>query len=845
MKSFGLHELQALVDTNPSDIAGQCLVDGIAERIRQILCDGAAGAKLFDLPPLVRHFLLRERYRHGGNPKLRVPNADGWPSESTWESHGCTVGRAASDFLLAPEDWRPDWLEKGNFPVFAGAFSDTSVRVEESCKADPFIAAATGFRSYSCPGQREAVRAVFLMKPGDTLIVNLPTGSGKSLAGHAPALVGHRGDELTVFVVPTVALAIDQERQFQAALHRQGVATHPLAWHGTTSQEDRQGITRRLRNASQRILFVSPEALIGSLLTIITECAQAGHLSHLVIDEAHLVSQWGDGFRPAFQALSGMRNSLIRTALKGHEPRTILLSATFTQESIDTLSTLFGPEDRVQIIAAVHLRPEPQYWSYKAASADEKRQRVMEALRHAPRPFILYVTTRMEARNWIAWLHEAGMKRVARFDGEISGRRESNELILQLWADNCLDGIVATSAFGVGIDKSDVRSVIHATVPETLDRFYQEVGRGGRDGCASASLLVYAPSDWQLPKRLASRQIISEELGLGRWQAMFGRGQDAEDGLRQIDLRAIRIGLPADNDYNNAWNLRTLLLLCRAGLIELDIRPHQIMHDEEVADYYAPISKLYVRIKDYSHMDAATWTKKIKPIREQSIRAGARSLALLKEILDRSTEISSVLSTLYTVRTKHMDIRVLAVCGGCPSHREARQRLVKYRLPLPTPLFRVASVDRSIWSASFPHLTGALIYVFYDGSLKENEAKLLAVVTWLVQSATVREVATSDRSELVQNRRWHDLYLQTVDGVLIHRDVGDGTEEPYSPLGRLTVFDRCPEGDELAIASHLVRPFHLVLLPAETKDPNNGFRPLIDTTLIGVRLQDMYARIAQ
>jgi ATP-dependent DNA helicase RecQ len=845
MTSFGLHELQALVDSDLTRAVGSRASDGLAERIRQVLGDRTPEAKLFDLPPLIRQFLLKECQQRGGEPTLRVPKADDWPSKSIWESHCCVVRGIGSEYLIAPQRWTPDWLDDGTYPVFADAFSETSVRTDARCGADPFIAEATGFKFYSCPGQREAVRATFLMRPGDTLIVNLPTGSGKSLAGHAPALVGRRGDQLTVFVVPTIALAIDQERQFQASLDRRGIPTYPLAWHGSTAPEVRNEIRHRLRNAAQRILFVSPEALLGSLLPIISESAEAGHLSHLVIDEAHLVSQWGDGFRPAFQALSGLRNSLIRRALKGREPRTLLLSATFSQETIETLSSLFGPPDCVQTIAAVHLRPEPQYWFYKAASGAEKRQKVLEALRHAPRPFILYVTTRTEARNWMEWLHQAGLRRIARFDGEVSSQREQNERVLRLWAENALDGIVATSAFGVGIDKADVRSIIHATVPETLDRFYQEVGRGGRDGCPSVSLLVHEARDWALPKRLASRKIVSEELGLERWQAMYSTGVDVEDGLRRIDLRSIRRRLPADSEYNNAWNLRTLLLLCRAGLIELDIRAQEALPEDAVAEYFAPIWQLYVRIKDYSHMNPATWIAKVRPIRARSIESGARSLDLLGAVLDGTREVSGVLADLYTVQATHMDIHVVAVCGGCPMHRGPSDQAVRYRPPVATPIYRVVGVDRSQWTLFFPHLVGPVTYVFYQRHLQAIEAKILAIVAWLVRTDSVREVATPSDSVVTQGVRWRGLYKYATDGVLIHRDIDDGSEEPYSPLGRVTIFDRCPEGDALAVTSQLVRPFHVIIMPADSKDPNNGYRPLIDTTLIGIRLDDLFSRIAQ
>jgi len=518
--TFGFTELQLLVDDESAPIPDIGFQDGIYERLCQVL--GAArehGSMVLmagDLQPLVRHCLLAENSRRGQDAVLRVPSDRGWPSVPTWEAHGVQVTNAgAHAFILSAQAWHPDWLTADE-GVFHDAFCDNEVRTPGKCAADPFLQEATDYSSYSSPGQREAVRAVFLMKQGDTLLVNLPTGSGKSLVGQAPALVRKLEGALTIFVVPTVALALDQERAMGKYIRRtDGVKkVWPLAWYGGLSDDKRAEIRARLRDGTQRILFTSPEALLTTLLGAVTDTARAGMLQYLVVDEAHLVTGWGDAFRPAFQALAGLRNNLLRVSPHGF--RTVLMSATFTLETIDTLATLFGPPERMHVVSAVHLRPEPQYWFSKADSCEEKRERVLEALRHAPRPFILYVTTRQEIREWGALLKRAGLGRIACFDGATQASKRSE--IIHDWVGNRLDGIIATSAFGVGIDKSDVRTVIHATIPETLDRYYQEVGRGGRDGKPCISLLVYESADWTLPESLAYPTIITKELGLSRWE---------------------------------------------------------------------------------------------------------------------------------------------------------------------------------------------------------------------------------------------------------------------------------------------------------------------------------------
>ena len=164
------------------------------------------------------------------------------------------------------------------------------------------------------------------------------------------------------------------------------------------------------------------------------------------------------------------------------------------------------------MISAVHLRPEPQYWFSHADSFTEKESKVLEALRYAPRPFILYVTKQQDCVKWEKILKSNGYERIARFDGKTSDTDRKH--IIDAWIKNKLDGVLATSAFGVGIDKGDVRTVIHATIPETLDRFYQEVGRGGRDGKPSVSLVIYEDSDWDICRKMANPTLISNELVL-------------------------------------------------------------------------------------------------------------------------------------------------------------------------------------------------------------------------------------------------------------------------------------------------------------------------------------------
>ena len=848
--TFGFNELQTcLAEWPASPPDPSTSEDPLIDRIRQILLASSGGGTLAkaDLQPLVRHLLLHETAKSNYPKELRVPAKQGWPTASEWVQHGLSalsVGKEA--YLLSAQTWNPSCLDATDDGVFADAFSDKTVRQDGRCPADPFIEAVTGFTDYSSPGQRESIRATFLIPPGDTLIVNLPTGSGKSLVGHAPALIHRQEGHLTIFVVPTVALAIDQARQIEPLLLRAGASRQrwPLAWYGGLSASERSEIRQRMLNGTQGILFTSPEALTTSLLRTVFEVARIGMLRYLVIDEAHLVTQWGDEFRPAFQALAGLRNSLLRQS--GNFPfRTLLLSATFTPETIETLANLFGPPDRVQMVAAVHLRPEPQYWWSHAPNSEVKREQVIEALRHAPRPFILYVTTRYDARNWYNTLRISGVQRIRLFDGDT--KDDERESIIDAWRANQLDGVVATSAFGVGIDKQDIRTIIHATIPETLDRFYQEVGRGGRDGKPSASLLVYEDSDWSIPKNMATPTIISNELGFARWKTLYGgRLDDRGDGSFTVNLNSIRTGLTGNNDENVRWNMRTLLLMSRAGFLRLELEPSaqgDLDDDDARSSMLATLATFRVRLLREDHLLPESWEEAVSGSRKKTLEAGRRNLHLMQRMLVGRHEVSEILADLYRNHSAQWPIVVTRVCGGCPSDRHAEFRESYYHVPTASPVHRVAPANLDRWQAKFPHLDSRYVPVFYDP--QGQKAELLRVLRWLVSECGVQEVSSAKDSWIATSSEGRLLYKQAASGVVIHRNHEELEEEPYTPLARVTIFDPQLTASQIQLARLIRRPLHIVMYPLQTPDPDHTSRRLTDTATNSARLEQLYAVIHQ
>lgn len=501
------------------DVSNEVLETNSCERLRRALLElqdepQAVGAG--DLAGLIRHVLRHEELTSGGSVELNVPAIDGWPTTEVWERAGCTVlqGNAPKTHLISADEWDPEWMEDSKYPPLQDAFEEVRCRHNQEVPADPILPNELGekFSNYKCPGQRTAIRSVFLSKPGSTLLINLPTGAGKSLAAWAPALTQ---TGLTVVVVPTIALALDQAHQIEELAAQSTVrADGPFAWHSGLDDIDRETIRKRVRSGNQSIIFASPESLVGGLAPALYQAAKSGRIANFVVDEAHLIAQWGNEFRPEFQAIAGLRRDLLRRSPEISKFRTILLTATLTEESYATIATLFGPANDIEIVSATHLRPEPSYWVHGASSQTDREQKLLEVVRHLPRPFIIYATTPDDVERWAKLLRDDGHERLATVHGDTPPRERSQ--VVMRWERGRIDGVVATSAFGLGMDQSDVRAIVHVCIPETINRFYQEVGRGGRDGRACVSILLYTDEDRALARELNRERLISVEKGLTR-----------------------------------------------------------------------------------------------------------------------------------------------------------------------------------------------------------------------------------------------------------------------------------------------------------------------------------------
>lgn len=726
------------VDTSLSVVA-QRLLNAAADAARAPSLVGAA-----DLAVLTRHLLRGEAEANGGQAALTLPVAPPWPTGRAWRDVSLEAIVRDGGQAVVGRAWHPPWIDTSVDPAAAALRGehDPPAGVPAALPADPFFEVATGRATYRSPGQREAMRLVLAAPDGATIVGNLPTGSGKSLVGYLPALTDTQPGT-SVVVVPTTSLALDQERAFRGLdRQRAGNRRFPreLAYFGELSDGVRELIRRRLGDGTQGVLFTSPESLEQSLAPALYRATEAGLLRMLIVDEAHIVSQWGAEFRPAFQALAGLRADLLATtgAANLRPFKTLLMSGTVTEETLGTLATLFGRPGPTYLVSSAALRHEPTYWLSHAPHGNEREHRVLDAIRHLPRPLILYTTTVPSAKHFRQLLTDHGFRRVSLVAGETQAslRREAIERL----RSNSLDVVVATSAFGLGVDQPDVRAVVHACIPETIDRYYQEVGRGGRDGRPSVALLVSAPEDIPIAQKLGKRRMISLSRGYERWTAMRLNAEPCASGQVRIPLTVSPPDILGDTDENRAWNVRTLLLMDRAGLLKLEAQPPPRRNPDESDDEWerrAPeafedyASHVVVRLHAGGLADEGVWENAVAGARDAAYVADRLARGRMDAALEADASLHDLFAETYRLvrpvpglPPESLPVELPPSCGGCPGCRAQGLPPRRYPPPAPTPVR--AQLDR--WSRALqPYFAGqrTLGLTYADDQWEDGVIRLL------------------------------------------------------------------------------------------------------------------------
>ncbi|MFD5830307.1 RecQ family ATP-dependent DNA helicase [Lentzea sp. NPDC060358] len=333
--------------------------------------------------------------------------------------------------------------------------------------------------------REEQLVAMRHLLDGHDVLVVMPTGAGKSAIYQVPAILL---DGPTVVVSPLIALQHDQV----AALRASGAPPAAAVNSAQSAQENEQAWEAFARDETE-YLFLAPEQLAN---TETVERLRDRKPSLFVVDEAHCVSAWGHDFRPDYLRLRHVVERL------GHPP-VLALTATASGPVRADLVDHLGLRDPVVLVAGFD-RPNLHLTVRQGTGEDERRRAVTDWVTERSGPGLLYAATRKETERYAADLGARGVRAAAFHAGLKAAERRR---VQDEFMSGGLDVVAATSAFGMGIDKPDVRFVVHAATPGSLDAYYQEIGRAGRDGDPAEVVLFHRPEDQGLQRFLTGRKL--------------------------------------------------------------------------------------------------------------------------------------------------------------------------------------------------------------------------------------------------------------------------------------------------------------------------------------------------
>jgi ATP-dependent DNA helicase RecQ len=398
------------------------------------------------------------------------------------------------------------------------------------------------------PGQAEVISDILAGRP---VIAVMPTGAGKSLCYQLPAVVLGERSAVTLVISPLIALMKDQVD----ALQGRGIPA--VALTSAAGFDEQREIIEGIRAGMYTLIYVAPERFrsprfIDALRSI------AGRLGLVAIDEAHCISEWGHDFRPDYRRIGEVVRQL-------GAPRIAAFTATATPEVRRDIAHQLGFE-----VPQMHVRgfDRPNlYYTVDRVVGDDKPDKLVELVRAREGGVALvYASTRKNAEKYGAALKAAGM-RVRVYHAGLEGvvRERAQDVFMA----GELDVIVATNAFGMGVDKSDIRLVVHADIPRSPEAYYQEAGRGGRDGKPTRCVLLFNHSDIKLQEFLIDASYPSAEVLRGVWKLLRDRPQLGRLTPYEDELEA-RLRTQLGGDVNGATMGAALRILERHGMLRRD-----------------------------------------------------------------------------------------------------------------------------------------------------------------------------------------------------------------------------------------------------------------------------------
>lgn len=428
------------------------------------------------------------------------------------------------------------------------------------------------------PGQLELIQALLA---GQNALGILPTGSGKSLIYQflAPHL-----DGLFFIVSPLISLMSDQVERIQAA--RVGKAT---VLNSRLSAADRQFVLTHL--AQYKFLFVAPETLTQPQ---VLKKLQSLPIGLFVVDEAHCISSWGPDFRPDYLRLDQVKQQLA-------VPLTLALTATATtQVCQDIQQQLFHHQNMISYRASVD-RPNLYLRTERVSTVEDKWQRLQLLLQHQW-PTLIYTATRQSAEELALRISSGTNRRVAFYHAGLDNLARQH--VQQLFMQNELDVVVATSAFGMGINKDNVRLLVHYDMPANFENYLQEIGRAGRDGQQALTLIFVSDQDFQ--KLLKRRQLqtiqpqtvahfygqmIDEELQ-GSSQLDVLKAYQRANFLEEDVIAMLAVtGATRDRQLVDFWQFLNSKTCLRQQVCQyFDAQPKVINHNAQCCSYSSELS---------------------------------------------------------------------------------------------------------------------------------------------------------------------------------------------------------------------------------------------------------------